>query len=268
MIKVFKYTLRFFCILGVISMIHSCSFNEFENSNRIIDISNEIDLLLLPDLKDNSKLKWFVSTTDSRYCESAFIETQLISDNEQQNLLIKGIISPSNCVDQSSQLISIESFAALDKYNVDLEFAENLSSIISIEKHNNTYSINHDEVDYFSFQQTQLKITDKTLIWMGIEDINESSFSDIQELFQESFHSLQLYNLENGDYGYINLDDEIEYVLNPESLQRYTMGIAFHVSPEIDYEDLKFKMANFSSNLREMLPSLDFFLSTSKGDTF
>lgn len=268
MTNVLKNTLQIFSLFVLIATIQSCSFNEFENSNRIIDISNEIDLLLLPDLEDNSKLKWFVSTTESRYCDEAFIETQLITKDTDQNLLIKGIITPSNCIGLSSQLIAVESFSARDAHQVDLEFAENLSSNISIEKVENIYKINHDQVDYFSFDQTELIIPENTLLWMGIENLDETSLLELKELFDLTFQSFQPAAIEDGDYGYVNKGKEIEFALNPLTLEKYETFISVQVSSEIDYNELVSEMIQFSSNLKEILPTLDFFISTSRGDTF
>ncbi len=268
MTNILNKTFRFCIFIGVILFLNSCSFNEFENSNRIIDVSNEIELRLLPDLNDNTKLKWYIGTNESAYCEDAFIETQLITEEARQNLLIKGIITPSFCTDLDSRLISIESFPSFENRIIDIDFADDISSSLAISKSGNTYTISHDEVEYFSLDQNELIIEENPLIWFGLNNDLEINSFEIKEDFYDFIENYNVSNLPDGDYGYVYRNEKTEYAINPDNYVKYTNASAYILNSDINYDALRLTLYEFSNHLKETFPNLDFFIATNKGDTF
>ncbi len=252
----------------VLIFTQSCSFNEFENSNRIIDISNEIELLLLPDLNLPNQLKWVVSTKENRYCETAFIETQLINREQTQDLLIKGIISPSNCMVNDTRLIAIESFPLNERYVVDLEFANDLSSKIDLTFIDNTIIIDHENVDYFSFNQSSLKFSSNTQIWIGLDESNSPTTNEFTEFVENSLSLFELKTVGQGDYGYIYQEEELNYVVHPTNYTKHENFLAYEIPSDIDYHVFRDQLLDASISYRMQNPNFEFYIATNRGDLF
>lgn len=257
----------FFGFLALL-FIQSCSFNEFENSNRIVDISNEIELILLPDLTEESNLKWYIGTKETRYCNEAFIETELIESTGAQELLLKGIISPSNCVILDERLISVESFDIQNEIQVNIEFTDELQSLIYLEKLGNNIRITHSEEDYFSFEQKQLKLFNKLTIWTGFEESSNFDLPDLTKYFDNFMQNVTTSSMSDGNYGFININEKNQEVLNPKTFEKYNNSLVFQIADEMDYDQLILQLLQISTNVTNDYPDLNFFIATSKGDVF
>ncbi len=259
---------NFLACLGLLCTIQSCSFNEFENSNRIINISNEIDVTILPDYKNSDQLKFFISTKESRYCEQSFIETQVREFKSKVTLQVQGIITPSNCIGLDQKLISIESFEKKDNFDVQIEFTNDLQSTISFTKQGDIFTMDHQEVDFFSFPQKELIIPSGIVIWMGASNSNTLPFNELKNLFVEKFNAYSFDNLEYGNYGYFEKNEDKYTVTNPENFKKYEQGASFKVINEVAYDQVYQDLLDFSIEVRTLYPETEFFISNNKGDTF
>lgn len=258
--------LYFICFAISLFFLQSCSFNEFQNPNRIVDISEEIDLQVFPDLHDPSKLKWYIGTKENKYCKDAFIETLLAQDETNLNLAIKGIITPSTCEDLDEKLISLETFDKKENIEVNVQFTEELVSKIQLVQEKDKINFIHDEVDYFSFNQKELHTFDNLTVWAGIDLGQDIKIDDLSKKFEYLIEGTTTVTLRDGNYGYIVKDGKSQLVINPKSFKKYSQNLAFSFEGDPNYQAILNQLLIVADQLKNEFPQASFFIATSQGD--
>ena len=266
MILINRTILYFLIFVTAIFSTTSCSFNEFQDPSTIVDIAKEIELRLVPDLQNDSRLEWLITTKDNKYCHDAILHTEIVDVPSRYELQIQGIDNPANCQPFNAYVSSTEKFNPVDNARFQIIFPNNLTSEISIIREDNRFVLASSDQEYFSFTQQELQLFNKLTFWAGINTDSDEEYEQFSALITSIKNSYQSNNLPFGNYGYIRKIADQEIVVNPQTLLSYDQALSFQMSDEIDYTKVLDQVQTAIAEYRLQNPEQDFFIATSLGD--
>lgn len=260
-----QYALYIFVLVTTLAFV-SCSVPIQNDPAKFVDVADEVELHILPDLEDRSSFFLAISTIKSNYCaESQFI-TSFSENKELATLDIDALEIPSDCSNFDSKISTFSEFSIEDaSKTVDITLAKSIENKFYLDKSESRITILTNNLRGIVFEEDHLILMRNNFLFGGI--FSEST--EEKEKFGQLISSIQtIYDSQDiayGNYGHF-IKGETTSFINPINLDMTREGFAFEVLSEGKLIDtdipqliLDFKMEN---------PEIDFYITSGEGVNF
>lgn len=261
-----KNILLFSVFVGFFVTLFSCKVTNDEDAS--VNVDPIFDLVMIEDLQNNRALKFSITSIELQDCENYTIGHNLQSTTSEINIVLNGILAPSDCIVGNQPAITevqLGTLAIGRVFNTKIDIENTVKNKGKLTVFPDSYLLELESMDGFGSVTERLHKFSNNLIWGYIAYNNEATVGDMVDDFQADLAAIvDNKTLVPGFYGHFSIDEnqQLNLLQNPDFQKIKT----FYFSNSNDNQALIDLLEAYRNSTNS--DEIEFKIFTAEGDVF